>query len=136
MYLIYDIHLVLSSLGWNPHLVRKVSYIIYRIVGGGIKLKNIESKIFICMFGTVLIYFLCQDSGTCGLSHTSWTTKKKGLGQMVVLYGIEQGVCNSLLPHNILERLGSIFSGRYYKWFHKYDLLCSMGKAHCCVLQI
>ena len=110
MDLINNINLVLACLRGNAYLIYQTSDIVHRVVGSRIKFKNIEGKILIFPFRPILVDLFGQNTGTGGFAHTSWTAEQQGLGQMVVLDGIEQGIGNGRLAHNILECLGSIFS--------------------------
>ena len=56
VHLIYDIDLVFACLGRKTHLLYQRAYIIYRVVGGGIQLMNVERAALVERFtGMALI---------------------------------------------------------------------------------
>lgn len=117
VYLVDDVDFVLAYLWGYAYLVDKVTDIVYRVIGSRIELENIKGEILVFPFSAVLVDFFRQNTGASGFANASGATKKKGLGQVVVLYGIGKGVGNGLLPNNILEGLGSVLACRYYKRF-------------------
>ena len=75
VHLVDDVHFVFARLWRNTHLIYKASDIIHRIIGSRIELKNIEGEILILPFGTILVYFFGQDSGTSCFTNAPWATK-------------------------------------------------------------
>src|SRR5210317_1954737 len=110
MKLIDNIYLIFPHLRRNAYLINQTSYIIHRVIGRRIQFKNIKGKIFIYFFSAILIDLFCKNPSTSSFSNTSWTSKQKGLSQMVIFNSIFERIGNSLLPYNVFKKGGSIFS--------------------------
>ena len=48
---------------------------------------------------TVAVYGLGKDPGTGGFAYSPWTAKQVGMAQVIVLYGILQGIGYSRLSN-------------------------------------
>src|SRR5690606_15483994 len=123
MYLIDNIYFVLPYLWWDPDLGSEFPDIVYRVVGRGIQFKNVECKILVIGCSRTLVDLFCQDTGTSSFAYPSRTREQQGLRQMIIFNGVGQCIGNSLLPNDILECLGPIFSSRYYKGFQDLKLM-------------
>src|SRR5690554_5003312 len=114
--LINDIDFVIALLRRIPHLVHQCTDIIYRVVGSRIQLIDVKRAVGIeCLAGIADIagfYVLgqvftidgfCENSRAGSLPYPPGTTKKKGLGKVVILDCILQGGGNMLLPHHAFK---------------------------------
>jgi hypothetical protein len=67
-----------------------------------------------------------QDAGTGGFAHSPWTTKQKGMRQVIVADGVFQSGGNMFLTHDSVKGLGAVFPGRNDKFFHSDGVLCGL----------
>jgi hypothetical protein len=131
VHLVNDIDLILSGLWSVSYLVYEVSDTIHGVVGSGIQLMDVHGAVidkaqtgvaFIACFkisGYIFtVYCLGQDPGTGSFSNTSWSTKKKSLGQMMILDGIFKCGCDVALADDRFEIGGPVLPRRYNKIFH------------------
>lgn len=131
MNLIYNKNFVFTLLRLESNLVNERPDVINRVVGCCIQLCNIETCIFIegCTAVTFIaglklsselpaVEGLCQNSGAGSLTHTAGTAKEEGLRKMLTLQCILECLRHVLLPYNVFETLGSIFTGRDDKLAH------------------
>ena len=128
VHLIDDVDAVLSHLGRNAHLVRKVADVLHGVVGCGVELVNREAPTLVetparlalatsvalgC--GGQAVDGLCEDTRAGGLTHTSGSTKEECVSQLPTGNGVFEGVCNVALSHNRFEGHRTIFACRNNK---------------------
>jgi hypothetical protein len=131
MHFVDDIHFVFTSLGRDPHLVHQHTYVVNRIVRGGIKFLDIKGCelverpagfTFIARFRIILRILAVDGFGqypcTGCLADAPGTGKKEGLGKVVVPDGTLKGLYYGGLPYHHPEGCGAIFPGRYNEIFH------------------
>ena len=71
------------------------------------------------MFHDLLVDPLGKNARTGSLTHPSRAGEQQCLGQVVVFDRILKGIGNGLLPHNLVEGLGSVFARRNDELFHR-----------------
>lgn len=107
-----DENTVSSRLRWYPYPVCEASYIIDRIIGGGIQFMYVERPHFIeghtgftlitglCFRGYICaVNGFCKYPGTSSLTYTPWTTEKISMANIIIFNGIPQGDRNGFLPY-------------------------------------
>ena len=67
---------------------------------------------------TVAVYGLGKDPGTGGFSYSPGTAKQVGMTQVIVLYGILQGIGYSRLSNYRSKCFRSVFPRRYDEIIH------------------
>ena len=72
------------------------------------------------IYWVLAVDYFGKYPGTSGLTYTSWTTKQKGMGQLVCLDRILQGSGNMVLPDDVFETYRPVFTRRNYKFAQKY----------------
>ncbi|MNE46443.1 hypothetical protein D3C80_1407830 [compost metagenome] len=125
MYLIYDVHFVLSYLRGKAHLFGKGTDIIYRVVRSGIELKYVERAVFIkCQTGiagatgfcfcsgSLTVDRLGQDTGTGRLPYSARTAEEVCMCQMLGFDRIFQCGRDMRLPYYRFKGLGAVFTCR------------------------
>ena len=123
VYLVDDKHLVLAYLRRDARLFHQRLDVLHGIVGGGIKLENIEGTLFVeRLTGFTMaagLTFGCrsqavdgfgENTGTGCLSDTTWTAEQVGMGQFPASYGVFQCCGQCLLSHYGVKRGGAVFS--------------------------
>lgn len=121
--LIDDEDPVFSHLRSDPYLFYQAANIIYRIVGGRIELQNVELIIpllrarFSGILGLIVDH-PGQDPGAGGFPYSAGAGKKKGLSEVIIFNGFQQGLGDMLLPHYFVKLLGTVLPGRYDVIFH------------------
>ena len=80
MDLVDDVHLVGSHLGRKANLVDELPDVVDRIVGCGVKLKNVEAVVE-ALTSVYLIDSACQNSRTGRLAHPARPSKQQRLGE-------------------------------------------------------
>ena len=129
--LVDDIHLVLSDLRRDPHLVDETADVIHRVVGSGVEFVDVERGVVV--EGTARLAFVAcfhvlgrveavdgfgHNTGAGGLAYASRSAKQEGLRQGVVADGILQCVGDRALTHDGVEGYRSVFSCGYDEIFH------------------
>ena len=110
MDLINNIYTVFPNLWRDPYLFSQVPDVVNRVIGCRIQFMDIKSPGFIkgsagftgiaglgISAYTLAVYGLGKNPGTGGFANSPGTAKQVGMAQVIVLYGILQGVGNSRL---------------------------------------
>jgi hypothetical protein len=134
MHLVYYVYFVFTLLWRKTHLVGKLTYIIYRVIAGGIQFKDVEGGIaaerlaviahaacFHVGGGVLAVYGFGKYTRTSGFTHSPRTTKQVGMRQVLLAYGILQCGGYMLLPHNRIKRLRAVFPCRNYVLTHLFS---------------
>ena len=109
VYLVDDVHLVLSALRWDAHLVNNGPDVFDLVVGSRIQFKNIECVIFfLARFKPV--DGSCKNPCRCCLPHSARTAKQVCLSHLLLCNGLLEGTGNSILAHNSVPILGPVFA--------------------------
>ena len=144
MYLIDNIHLILTDLWRNPHLLYQLADIIYRIIGRGIQFMNVIGTLFIeshtrltCITSLSILSrshtvdSLGKDTCTRGFSYSTRPAKQIGMRQFLRGNGILQCRSQCPLAHHRLKGRRTIFTGRYNIVFHTSGSLCFLSFCKC-----
>ena len=113
------------------HLFDEAAYIVDTVVGGGIKLYDVERAVFVELpTGIALVARLAvrgargavdcfgENTGARGLAYSAGAAEQVGVGEAVGGDGVFERHRQSLLPDHAAERRRTVFSGRYDILFH------------------
>ena len=85
VHLVDDVHLVGSHLGRKANLVDELPDVVDRVVGCGVKLKNVEAVVE-ALTGVYLIDSTCQNPCAGGFTHPSRPGKQQRLSEASANY--------------------------------------------------
>ena len=113
---------VATLLRYDAHLLDKVADVVYRVVGCGIQLVNIERTTLVerttrlaLVAGLAILRIqtvdcLGKDAGTGGLAYTARAAEEVGVCQLTTLNSVLQGRCYMTLTHDRSEGRGAILA--------------------------
>jgi len=121
--LVDDVHLILSDLWWDAHLVDQAADVLDRVVRRGVQLVNVERSVVVegaarltfvaglhVLGGIQAVDGLGHDAGAGGFAYASRPAKQESLRQGVVADGVLQRVGDGALTHNGVEGHRPVFS--------------------------
>ena len=124
MYLVNDEDFVLARLRGYVCLLHELLDVFHAVVGGGIKLEDVEGASFIEGFaafalsagiagggGGEAVDDFCEDACAGGLSHAAWSAKEVGMCQFAAGDGILQCRSKCGLTYYAVECHGAVFPG-------------------------
>ena len=110
MYLINNIHFILTVLWWNANLIYYASDVFYLIIRCSVELKNIEWHCIIIWRET--IYSPGKNSCRSCFSDSSGTTKKVCLCDFAWCNSLFKSLSNTILSYHFSPILWTIFPCR------------------------
>lgn len=131
VHLVNDVHLVMSDLRRNAHLVHQLSDILHRVVGCSVQLENVQGTLLVeCAAGLTVVagFSVClkvqavdglgQNARASGLAHASGSTEQIRLGYFTREDGILQRGGQCSLSNDQLKIPGTVFSCGYNVFSH------------------
>ena len=131
MHLVDDEYAVAPRNGRHEHLVGQRADFIYRIVGGGIHLDDVERALLVeraARFALVARFAVgsqmltvdcfCENTRSGGLAHSALSAEQVGMRESSALNGILQRIDKGMLPNDAFECCRTVFACRDYVFFH------------------
>ena len=141
VYLVDDEHLVFSHLRGDARLLHECLYLLHSIVAGSIKLKYVVRALLVESLAALTlaagiavgsrvhaVYNFCEDAGTGGLAHSSWSAKQICVRQLTTSHGILQRCRKRLLTHYRVEGHWPVLTrGDYIVIHYQDDVLVALS---------